>query len=219
MFSVPEVMARSGYTEEDIFDWGISGEITFLVVVPELGACRVPAVALSHFMAGADEYTAERMPEHWSKTPSGRWTIRRDRLRIHEESWHRFSDKCRRLGDAAATVEPHETTVPTVADKPTPSLPSWKMLVQAEATEHWIRVLATGGQPSVHSIAEPLADWCKANNIRTTTKVNPGERYLRQSVLSGRYWTPPNLTREQAKKHVAQLAQVAQAAVAQAAQK
>ena len=56
MYDMPEVMARSGYTEEDIFDWGISGEIVFLVVVPEVGACRVPDVALSHFMAGADEY-------------------------------------------------------------------------------------------------------------------------------------------------------------------
>lgn len=95
-----EVMARSGYTEEDVFDWGITGEIVFLVVVPEVGACRVPAEALSHFMAGAGEYAADAMPEHWSNSLSGPWTIKRDRLRILADSWEKFSDDCDKLADA-----------------------------------------------------------------------------------------------------------------------
>lgn len=86
-----DVMAESGYTEEQVFDLGISEGITFLVVVPEAGACRVPTVALSHFMAGADEYTADKMPEYYSGALSGQWTIKRDRLRILSESWREWT--------------------------------------------------------------------------------------------------------------------------------
>ena len=100
MLSMADVMADSGYAEEDVFDCGISGQIGFLVVVPLIGACRVPVEALSHFMAGADDYTAEGMPEHWSGALSGKWTIKRDRLRILESSWNIFSDNCVKLAEA-----------------------------------------------------------------------------------------------------------------------
>ena len=42
-------------------------------------------------MAGADDYTAEGMPEHYSKALSGRWTIKRERLRILPASWHKWT--------------------------------------------------------------------------------------------------------------------------------
>lgn len=100
MMNMAEVMAESGYTEEDVFDCGISGQIVFLVVVPLVGACRVPVEALSHFMAGADDYAAEGMPEHWSGALSGKWTIKRDRLRILDQSWTAFSDECDKLAEA-----------------------------------------------------------------------------------------------------------------------
>lgn len=100
MMNMAEVMAESGYTEEDVFDCGISGQIVFLVVVPLVGACRVPIEALSHFMAGADDYAAEGMPEHWSGALSGKWTIKRDRLRILDQSWTAFSDECDKLAEA-----------------------------------------------------------------------------------------------------------------------
>jgi hypothetical protein len=95
--SLAEVMAESAYTEEQIFDLGISGNVVFLVVVPEVGACRVPNVALSHFMAGADEYTADKMPEHWSGALSGPWTIKRDRLRILPKGWQEWTDEVQEM--------------------------------------------------------------------------------------------------------------------------
>ena len=91
LYDVPKVMAESSLSEEDILNLGFSADgLVFMVVVQELGACRVPDLALSHFMAGADEYAAEGMPEHWSKQPSGPWTIKRDRLRILADSWDKW---------------------------------------------------------------------------------------------------------------------------------
>ena len=106
MLNMADVMADSGYTEEAVFDCGISGQIVFLVVVPMLGSCRVPIEALAHFVAGADDYTAEGMPEHWSGSLSGKWTIKRDRLRILGSSWNIFSDDCAKLAEAWAAATP-----------------------------------------------------------------------------------------------------------------
>lgn len=92
MLDMADVMNESCFTEEQVFDLGLEGSLVFLVVVPLLGACRVPDEALSHFMAGADEYTAEGMPEHYSEALSGRWTIKRDRLRILPNSWHKYTE-------------------------------------------------------------------------------------------------------------------------------
>jgi len=112
MLNMADVMADSGYTEEAIFDCGISGQIVFLVVVPVIGACRVPVEALSHFMAGDDDYIAEGMPEHWSGALSDKWTIKRDRLRILGSSWNIFSDDCDKLAEAWAAA----TLAPSIAD-------------------------------------------------------------------------------------------------------
>lgn len=115
MLNMADVMADSGFTEEEVFDCGISGRIIFLVVVPLIGACRVPVEALSHFMAGADDYAAEGMPEHWSGALSGKWTIKRDRLRILPQSWEAFSDNLYKLAEALdAASEPKEADAPAV---------------------------------------------------------------------------------------------------------
>ena len=90
MLNMADVMAESRFTEEQVFDLGLSNSIVFLVVVPLVGACRVPVNALSHFMAGADEYTADAMPEHYSGVLSGCWTIKRERLRILPASWGKW---------------------------------------------------------------------------------------------------------------------------------
>ena len=90
MLNMADVMADSCYTEEQVFDLGLSQVIVFLVVVPLVGACRVPNDALSHFMAGADEYKADAMPEHYSGALSGPWTIKRERLRILPDSWGKW---------------------------------------------------------------------------------------------------------------------------------
>jgi hypothetical protein len=90
MMNMADAMADSCYTEEQVFDLGLSQAIVFLVVVPLVGACRVPNDALSHFMAGADEYNADAMPEHYSGALSGPWTIKRERLRILPASWAKW---------------------------------------------------------------------------------------------------------------------------------
>ena len=108
MYDLPKVMAESSYTEEQVFDLGIEGEILFLVVVPLIGACRVPVDALSHFMAGADDYTADGMPEHYTGALSGPWKIKRDMLRILPESWEQYSDKAFELVDVQERAD-HST--------------------------------------------------------------------------------------------------------------
>lgn len=123
-----EVMAESGYSEEDIFDCGICEEIVFLVVVPLLGACRVPVDALSHFMAGADEYAAEGMPEHWSGALSGKWTVKRDRLRILQKSWEAFSVECESRAHAYDALLQSQATQP----RPTPVADSASNAPEAE---------------------------------------------------------------------------------------
>ena len=112
MYKLFEVIAISGDTEEEIFELGISKKIKFLVMVPELGACEVPTIALSHFMAGADDYQAELMPEHWSKTPSGPWNIKRDGLRIYADSWDRhWNEWGKTVDDLEARTQPKAATV------------------------------------------------------------------------------------------------------------
>lgn len=113
MYDLPKVMAESSYTEEQVFDLGIEGEILFLVVVPLIGACRVPEDALSHFMAGADDYTADGMPEHYTGALSGPWKIKRDRLRILPESWEQYSDKAFEMVDLQERAD-HSTQPPPI---------------------------------------------------------------------------------------------------------
>lgn len=131
MYDMAEVLTQSGYTEEEVFDCGISGQIAFVVVVPEIGACRVPPVALSHFMAGADDYTADGMPEHWSNQPSGPWTIRRDRLRILADSWERHSDQCHTLADALDRQQADDEAATLRAPPPSTRTPGFYTLEEA----------------------------------------------------------------------------------------
>ena len=115
VYELSEVLAQSNLKEESILGLGNDGEIIFLVVVPEIGACIVPVVALSYFMAGENEFTADAMPEFYNGTLSGRWTIKRDRLRILVESWEKYSSKCRALAasiEAVPTVEQSEQATP-----------------------------------------------------------------------------------------------------------
>ena len=101
MLSLEDAMEQSAYSEEELFDWGISGQLQFLVVVPGVGACRVPEVALSHFMAGSETFEADQMAEHWSGRLSGKRTIARGRLRIYEQDWHKLTQLAQSLADAA----------------------------------------------------------------------------------------------------------------------
>lgn len=96
-----------------------------------------------------------------------------------------------------------------------PAVPNWKMLIQAEAAELFLRLLASGANPTPHSLVKPMAKWCRDNEIKTDGNINPSEGYIRTHVLGGFHWTPPTMNREQAKKHVAQVAQTKVAQVAQ----
>jgi hypothetical protein len=104
MLGVADAVAESNLSVEQIFDLGISGVLKFLVVVPELGACEVPAQALSHLMAGQETFSANRLREHWSGGLSGPYSIRRERLRILKEDWLRFAHQANQL--LAAASEP-----------------------------------------------------------------------------------------------------------------
>ena len=109
-----DVMAESCYTEEQVFDLGLSKTIVFLVVVPLVGACRVPNEALSHFMAGAEEYTADAMPEHYSGALSGQWTIKRERLRILPASWGKWVTDVEEI-QALSELGEHQDAAPIQA--------------------------------------------------------------------------------------------------------
>ena len=95
---------------------------------------------------------------------------------------------------------------------------NWKNQIQAAAYEHWITLRASGANPTVHSILDRMANWCSQNDVKTDGGIHPSSGYLRTHVLGGKHWTPPKHSVEQAKRHVEQAAQVAQAEVAQVSQ-
>lgn len=89
--------------------------------------------------------------------------------------------------------------------------PDGRPQIQAEAYEYWIRLKASGANPTVHSICEMMARWCADNNITTQTGITPRAGTIRNTILGGSSgWQPPTHSRDQAREHVAQLAQVAQ---------
>ena len=105
-------------------------------------------------------------------------------------------------GDFDIAASPTASTVITPID--------WRMQIQAEAWEHWIRLRAMGCNPSVHSICDDMAKWCIAHNVRGDLNQNPRSGTIRNAVLAAGHWTPPQHSVEQAKAHVARVAQVAQ---------
>jgi hypothetical protein len=179
MLNMADVMAESGFTEEDVFDCGISGQIIFLVVVPLIGACRVPVEALSHFMAGADDYAAEEMPEHWSGALSGKWTIKRDRLRILPQSWEAFSDNSYKLAESLdAASEPNEAGAgasPSGDDIPgkMPRTAIGKLAITAA----WEIEGKTGKRASANQVIAKLVEWIKTEPI-LLEKIPHGIRWM-----------------------------------------
>jgi len=80
----------------------------------------------------------------------------------------------------------------------------WRHLVQTEAYEYWLRLLAAGANPTVNSISRRMAIWCVDNNIRGNKNQFPAAGTIRNAVLGAGHWTPPVHSRVMAKKHVAQ---------------
>ena len=103
--------------------------------------------------------------------------------------------------------------VAAVGTSPAAAKPDGRMKIQAEAFEHWIRLKAAGANPTVNSICDSMAKWCADNGVTTHTGVTPRAGTIRNTILGGSSgWTPPTHSRDQAKTHVEQLAQVAQVA-------
>lgn len=73
--------------------------------------------------------------------------------------------------------------------KPAPT--GWKMEVQIAATLHWKKLRTAGGNPTVSSIVDSMAKWCRENNVLTDSGINPSANYLRTHVLGGKHWTSP----------------------------
>ena len=85
---------------------------------------------------------------------------------------------------------------------------NWRHRVQAEAYEHWLRLRASGCNPSVNSICPDMAKWCIDNNIKGDKGQNPRAGTIRNAVLGGSSgWVPPHHSIAEAKKYIAQIAQ------------
>lgn len=68
---------------------------------------------------------------------------------------------------------------------------NWKMKVQAEATAMYLRLYEAGANPTIRSIKDDLATYCRKESITTDTGILPTGEYLRSHVLSKKHWTPP----------------------------
>ena len=85
-----------------------------------------------------------------------------------------------------------------------------KQRIREEAREEWIRQLASNCNPTVNSMSENMARWCVKNEVRTSGGVNPRAGTIRNTILGAGHWQPPTMSRDKAKEHVAQRAQIAQ---------
>ena len=92
---------------------------------------------------------------------------------------------------------------------------NWRIQIQAEAYERWLRLRASGCNPSVHSICEDMAKWCIEKDIKGGKGQNPRAGTIRNTVLGAGHWMPPPHSVEKAKKHIEQIARTAQTQVAQ----
>lgn len=66
---------------------------------------------------------------------------------------------------------------------------NWKLLIQAEAAKRWKALRAAGANPTLHSIRDDLAIWCRNEGVKTKTGINPNSKYIYRHVL--RNWAPP----------------------------
>ena len=68
-----------------------------------------------------------------------------------------------------APAQDNATPAPVVtegaSDEVKANVPNWRMQIQAEAYELWLRLRASGCNPSVHSICDDMARWCVKEDI------------------------------------------------------
>ena len=87
---------------------------------------------------------------------------------------------------------------------------NWRMQIQAEAYEYWVRLRASGCNPTPYSICGDMAKWCIEKNIKGGKGQSPSAGTIMNTVLCAGHWTPPHHSVKQAKEHVAQIARTAQ---------
>ena len=131
--------------------------------------------------------------------------LRKEQLPLARKRVAELEQRYRELrGDCYVDPDHTNQTVPEHAP-----IEDWRMKFQAEAWEYWIRLVASGCNPTVHSILDPMVIWGRENDVRSVSGIYPSSGHLRNTVLGGKHWKPPTHSVEQAKAHVAQLAQVA----------
>lgn len=120
----------------------------------------------------------------------------------------------------AESQKPPETSTIMMEQTPakTEPLVNWRHRIQAEAWEHWLRLRASGCNPSVYSICDDMAKWCIKNDIKGGKNKNPSSGTIRNVVLDAGHWTPPPHSVEAAKKYIEEIAQTAQTAQTEVAQ-
>ena len=80
---------------------------------------------------------------------------------------------------------------PGVTDDAEPAKPNWKMRIQIEATAYCLGLQKSGASPTVRSILDPIAAWCRANKVMTDSGIFPSANYPRTHILGGKHWQLP----------------------------
>jgi hypothetical protein len=102
-----------------------------------------------------------------------------------------------------ATSEPNVTD----GDATGSAKSNWRYLIQTAAWDHWLRLRASGCNPSVYSICEDMAKWCIEKDIKGDKGQNPRAGTIRNAVLGAGHWVPPHHSVVEAQKYIAQTAQ------------
>jgi len=98
------------------------------------------------------------------------------------------------VGEMCILPPPAKETqqVASLESKPEPEFANWKMRVQAEATARFLRLYGAGANPTISSIKDDLAVWCRENKVVTDSGIVPSAEYLRTHVLSSSHWKRPS---------------------------
>ncbi len=120
--------------------------------------------------------------------------VTREQVRIKAATLENILSIWRKEQPAPATdiATPAPVVAASDVPAPLPAVPNWKMKVQTEATDLVLRLRKSGANPTKHSILDTMAQWCRDNDIKTPTKINPSANYLRTHVLGGKHWDVPN---------------------------
>ncbi len=162
-------------------------------------------LAVSKFYDANTEIRLSSLRE-WGERLTRPWTFPAEFPHKHEH----------RPEPAAVSSAPDATKPPEqkASEQDAAGLTDWRMQIQTEAWEYWLRLRASGCNPSIFSICDYLAKWCIDKDIKGGKGQNPRAGTIRNAVLGAGHWAPPTHSVEQAKAYVAQIAQIARTNVA-----